>query len=118
MFHNGQGGVIGDPPSLHETRFQAGGGHRLADRRTPAMHHHRPHADRLHEDNVDQQVFQAIGVLHDAAPQLDHRNFIAQLADPAEGFDQDSGFLNGSFHRARLGENKDPQVAGRGTGGN
>ena len=64
-----------------------------------AVDHHRPHADGLHEDDVQQQMDHRPIVFHDAAAELDDGDFAAELADPREGFDQDVGFLNGFFQR-------------------
>ena len=37
---------------------------------------------------------QRIGVFHHAAAELDDRDLVAELADPAKGFDQDVGFFD------------------------
>ena len=63
------------------------------------MNQHRPHADGLHEDDVQQQVDHRPIVFHHAAAELDDRGLATELADPLEGFDQDVGFLNGFFQR-------------------
>ena len=78
---------------------QSGRGHGPIDRRPAAVDHHRPHAHRLHEDDIQQQVDERPLVLHDAAAQLDDSGLAAELADPLEGFDQDVGFLNSFFQR-------------------
>ena len=49
-------GFVGVAAALDEPRFDAGVGHRPRDRRAAAMHDDRPHADRFHEHDVDQQV--------------------------------------------------------------
>ena len=81
---------------------EAGGVHRPVDRRAAAVDDDRPHADRFHEDDVEQQVAQGVLVLHHAAAELDDRDLVAEPANPAEGFDQRVGFLNGLFQRVKL----------------
>ena len=87
-------GVIGIAASLDEARLQPGRVHGPADGRSAAMNHHRTHADRFHEHDVEQQVPQGVGVFHHAAAQLDDRDLVAELANPSQGFDQDVGFLS------------------------
>ena len=69
-----------------------------------AMHHDRSHSDGFHKNDVGQDVFQRLAVLHDAATQLDHRCLTAELADPSQGFDQDVGFFDGVL---QWGPNRD-----------
>ena len=80
-----QRGVVGIAAALDETGLQPGLVHGPADGRPAAVDHHRPHADRLHEDDVEQQVPHGPLVLHDAAAELDHRDLAAELANPARG---------------------------------
>ena len=88
-----QRGVVGVAAALNEAGRQAGGVHRPADRRPAAVHDDRPHADRFHEHDVDQQVPQGVDVVHHAAAELDDRDLVAELADPAQRFDQHVGFF-------------------------
>ncbi len=89
-----QRGVVGVAAALDEPRLEAGLVHRPADRRPAAVDDDRPHADRFHEHDVEQQVPQRVGVLHDAAAELDDRDLVAELADPAQRLDQHVGLLN------------------------
>ena len=89
---------------MNKAGFEPGRVHRPADGRAAAMHDDGPHADRLHEDDVDEQVPQGRFVFQHAAAQLDDRNLIAELANPAQGFDQHVGFLSrGQLQRAAAG---------------
>ena len=97
-----QRGVVGVAAALDELRLEAGGVHRPADRRAAAVDDDRPHADRFHEDDVEQQVPQGVCVLHHAAAELDDRDLVAELADPAQGLDQHVGFVNGLFQPREL----------------
>ena len=99
LLHDGQRRLVGVAAALDEFRLQPGLGHGPADGRPSAVNHHRPHADRLHEDDVQQQVDHRPVVLHHAAPQLDHGDLAAKLADPPEGLDQYVGFLNRFFQQ-------------------
>ena len=45
--------------------------------------------DRLHEDDVDQQGPQRLGVFHHRAAELDDREPAVELADVAQRLDQD-----------------------------
>ena len=100
-------GVVGVAAAVDEAGFDAGGVHGPADGRSAAMHHDGPHADRFHEDDVDQQVPQGGFVFQHAAAELDDRNLVAELANPAQGFDQDVGFLSrGQLQRAAAGLGK------------
>ena len=88
-----QRGGVGVAAPLDEPRLEARGVHGPTDGRAAAVDHDRPHADGFHEHDVDQQVAQGVDVVHHAAAELDDRDLVAELADPAQGFDQDVGFL-------------------------
>ena len=77
--------------------LEPGLGHCSADGGSAAMNHDRPHADGLHEDNVQQEVSHRHFVLHDASAKLDHGDLVAELADPRQCLDQDIGLLDGFF---------------------
>ena len=87
--------IIRVPPALDEPRLDLRLLHRPRNRRPAAVHDDRPHADRFHEHDVDQQVPQRLGVLHHAAAELDDRDLVAELADPAHRLDQQIRFLDG-----------------------
>jgi hypothetical protein len=53
-----------------------------------------PHADGLHENDIQKDVPQGIYVFHDTPPKFDHRSGFSKLADPAKGFDQSVRLLN------------------------
>ena len=94
-----QRGVVGVAAALDEARLQPGRGHGPADGRPAAVDHHRPHADRLHEDDVQQQVPQRVASSITLPPSLMTVILSAELANPVQGFDQDVGFLDGFFQR-------------------
>ena len=58
------------------------------------MHNHGTHADRFHEDDVNQYVPQDLLVLHDTAAQFDHGRMTTKLSDPAHRFHEHVGFLD------------------------
>ena len=93
-----QRGVVGIAASLDEVRLEAGRGHGPADGGPAPVDDHGLHADRLHEDDVQQEVPEVSLVFHDAAAQLDHRHLAAELADPGERLDEHVGLLFGEFH--------------------
>ena len=99
---DGQRGVVGVAASLDEARLQTGVGHGAADGRPAAMDQDGPHAHRLHEDDVQQQVGHRPRVFHHAAAELDDRDLAAELPNPREGFDEDIGFLNRFFQLRML----------------
>ena len=88
-------GLIGVATALYESRLDAHLIHRTADRLAAAMNDHHAHAERRHEDDVEQEMAERIGVLDDAAAQLDDGGGVAKLADPPQGFDQRVGLLDG-----------------------
>ena len=59
------------------------------DRLAAAVDDDRPHADRLHEDDVDQQGPERLGIFHHRAAELDDREPAVELADVAQRLDQD-----------------------------
>ena len=59
-----QRGVVGVAAALDEARLEAGRVHGPADGRAAAVDDDRPHADGFHEDDVEQQVPQGVGVFH------------------------------------------------------
>ena len=87
-------GVVGIAAALDESRDQPGGIHGATDGRATAVNDDRPHADAFHEDDVDEQMPQGVGIFHHAAAELDDGDLIAEAADPAEGFDQHVGFFD------------------------
>ena len=103
---------VGVAPSLHETGREPGLLHRHGDRLAAAVDDHRTHAHRLHEDDVDQQGAQRLGILHHRAAELDDREPAVELADVAQRLDQyvrlaDGFFMHGSIPptpRARVSE--------------
>ena len=96
---NGERSIVRESSPLNEPRFDVGVGHGSRNGRAAAVDDNRPHADRFHEHNVDQQVAQRFLVLHDAAAQLDDGHAVAKPANPAQGLDQHVGFLDGVFQR-------------------
>ena len=50
----------------------------------------------------------ASSIFHHAAAELDDRDLVAELANPAEGLDQHVGLLDGSF-LSRIGQRQSPQ---------
>ena len=88
-----QRGVVGIAASLDEVWLEAGRGHGPADGGPAPVDDHGLHADRLHEDDVQQEVPEVLLVLHDAAAQLDHRHLAAELADPVSASMSTSAFL-------------------------
>ena len=52
------------------------------------MYDDRPHPDRLHEDDVDQQGAERLGIFHDRTAQLDDRELPVELTDEAHRLDQ------------------------------
>ena len=101
-----QRGVVGVAAAVDEAGLEPGRIHRPADGRSAAVDHHGPHADRFHEDDVDQQVPQGGFVFQHAAAELDDRDLVAELANPAQGFDQHVGFLSGGQLQALPGEER------------
>ena len=82
-------GVVGVAPALDEPGLEAGLLHRHGDRLAAAVDDHRPHADGLHEDDVDQQGAERLGVFHHRAAELDDGEPAVELADVAQRLDQD-----------------------------
>ena len=58
----------------------------------------RPHADRFHEQHVAQAAVDGSGSSSGTAAELDDDVPIAELANPAEGFDENAGLANGFVH--------------------
>ena len=102
VFDDRQGGVVGITASLDEAGFQAGLGHRPANGRPAAVDQDGPHADGLHEDDVEQQVGHRPRLLHHAAAELDDGDLTAELTNPTQGFDKDVGFLTDFFQLRML----------------
>ena len=48
----------------------------------------------VHEDDVDEEVAEGIGVLNDTATEFDDGGRVAELADPPERLDEGVGFLD------------------------
>jgi hypothetical protein len=86
--------LVGVAAALHEPRLDARLVHRPADRLAPPVNHHDPHPQRRHEDDVEQQVAEGVGMLEDAPAELDHRGRVAKLANPTERLDQRVGLLD------------------------
>ena len=60
--------------------------------------------------DVEQQVPQGVVVFHHAAAELDDRDLVAELANPAQGFDQHVGLLDGAL-LANFGQGSElPQI--------
>jgi hypothetical protein len=55
---------------------------------------HDPHPEGRHEDDVDEEMAEGIGVFDDAATELDDGGRVAELADPPEGLDEGVGLLD------------------------
>ena len=68
---------------LDKTRFDSGRFHRSADAAAAAVDHDRPHADGLHEVNVQQNEAQGINVVEDAAAEFDHSGLVTKFPDPS-----------------------------------
>ena len=83
-----QRGLVGEAPALYEVRGQPGLFHRHGDRLASAVHDDRPHTDRLHEDHVDQQGAERLGIFHHRPAQLDDRELPVELTDEAHRLDQ------------------------------
>ena len=94
--------LVGVAAALDEPRLEVRLGHRPADRGAAAVDDDRPHADGFHEHDVEQQVVERLGVLHDAAAELDDGDLVAELADPAHRLDQDVGFFDGVLHGGQV----------------
>jgi hypothetical protein len=62
----------------------------------------RPHANRFHEDDVDQHVAERVIVLHHAAAELDDSDLVAKTPNPAERLDERIGFLDRFLQRCDL----------------
>ena len=90
-----KGGGIGIAASLDETGFNASSIHGPGDGLAAAMNHDNPHAKGRHEDNVEEQVAERVRMLQHAATEFDHGGRVAELANPAERFDQRVGFFDG-----------------------
>ena len=60
----------------------SGIGHGTADGRSAAMDQDGPHADRFHEDDVQQKVGHRALVFHDTATELDDRNSATEFPNP------------------------------------
>ncbi len=97
---NLQSRVVRIAAAVDEACFEPRLLHRAADRRSATVHNNRPHTDRFHKDNVDQHVPKRNIVFHHAAPQLDDRDLITKLTDPAECFDQRICFGDRFFQRS------------------
>src|SRR5262249_39944026 len=95
---DGEGVVVGVAAALDLARRQAGVGHGPGDGLAAAVDQHRRHADGGHEADALERGPQFVGVLHDAAAELDDRQPAAESADVAEGLDQDVGFADGVIH--------------------
>ena len=83
-----QRGLVGEPPALHEVRRQPGLLHRHGDRLASAVDDDRAHSHRLHEDHVDQQGAERLGIFHHRPAQLDDRELPVELPDEAHRLDQ------------------------------
>ncbi len=83
-----QRGLVGEAPALDEVRGQPGLFHRHGDRLASAVDDDRPHTHRLHEDHVDQQGAERLGIFHDRAAELDDRELPVELTDEAHRLDQ------------------------------
>ena len=94
LLHDLKRGGIGVAASLHKSGHQPGGIHRPIDRLAAAMHQHNPHPEGRHEDHIDQQVAEGIGMFHNAPPQFDHCGCVAELANPPERLDERVGLLD------------------------
>ena len=62
------------------------------DRLAATVDHHRLHADRFHENHVQQDVHQRHFVVDDAPAEFDHGRFAAKSSDPAHRLDERIGF--------------------------
>ena len=58
------------------------------------MDDHDPHPEGRHEDDVDEEMAEGIGVFDDAATELDDGGRVTELADPPEGLDEGVGLLD------------------------
>ena len=89
-----QGGIVGVAPPLDKARGEPGGVHRPADRLPTTVDDHDAHPEGRHEDDVDEEVAEGIGVLNDTATEFDDGGRVAELADPPERLDEGVGFLD------------------------
>ena len=80
--------VVRVAPALDEPGLEPRPLHGERDRLAAAVDHDRAHPHGLHEDDVDQQGPQRLGVLHHRAAELDDREAALELADIAERLDQ------------------------------
>ncbi len=62
------------------------------------MHDHRSHADRFHEDDVQEDVMNGGGILHQTPSEFDHGGLAAEPANPSHRFNQRVGFGNCFVH--------------------
>ena len=69
--------------------------------------------DALHEDHVPQAAGDGGRVFEGAAAQFHNDVPVAELADPAEGFGENPGFLDGVVHVASLRMDKKCRPNGR-----
>jgi hypothetical protein len=89
-----QRGLVGVAATLDKPRLDACLVHRPADRLAAAVDNHHPHPERRHEDDVEQQVPQGVGMLEDTATEFDDGGGVTKPADPTERLDEGVGLLN------------------------
>ena len=97
--NDGQRRVVGVTSALDEARFDTGVFHRLTDRGAASVNDDRFDSDRLHKDEVGEEVHHRDFVFHQAAAEFDDDGGAAVFADPFHRFDKNVGFAANFFDR-------------------
>ena len=85
---------IGDAQAVDEARLQARFAHALGDRLAAAVNEHGIDADGFEEDDVAQEAFDDLLVLHGAAAVFDDEERAAKFLDIGQRFDEGFGAGN------------------------
>ncbi len=87
---------VGHPQSVAELGLLAEASHQLADLRSAAVHHHRVHADRVHQHDVLGEQGEGVGLRRPGervAAVLHHDRLAGEAADVGQGLDQHTRLL-------------------------
>jgi hypothetical protein len=82
------GGLVGDPQSLHEAHLHAEPLHVAGDVGPAAVHHDGVHADVLEEHHVAGELLLQLRVGHRGAAVLDHHGLAVELADVGQRLEE------------------------------